>query len=463
MADRVGQQFGNYRLDRLLGRGGFAEVYLGAHIHLNRFAAIKILYNLLADKDIENFRKEARTIAHLEHPHIVRILEFDMEEGIPFLVMNYAPNGTLRKRYPKGTRLPLDTIVSYVNQVAEALQYAHDEKIIHRDIKPENMLLGGKDEVLLSDFGIATIIQNWRSQQQSIQTPAGTPFYMAPEQFKGKPRRASDQYALGIVVYEWLSGDRPFNGSFFELSGQHLHVPPPPLLRKVPTVPPSVEQVVMKALAKDPNERFESIVDFAEALEEASKPPVVTIPSTHQLLSSSTPTPQVASLPSALEVNSLKHVSSLSAAIPPTDIPQSSKLSVLSHNLEGFLQRNFSIHEFVKIYRFIAGKANETIFPFILFIGFIGADIIGLPLGFYGWLHSWFIVWIIAVCSLVLCIMGILTKSNLIAVILTITIGILWILVGYYNNTDPITGFVVSVIAFLISSPIHYYFFREHK
>src|SRR5207237_4226726 len=129
-----------------------------------------------------------------------------------FLVISSAPNGTLRHLHPKDTLLPLPTVVNYVKQVADALQHAHDEKLIHRDIKPENMLIGRRNEVLLSDFGIALIAQT--SRYQSTQDVIGTVAYMAPEQIQGKPRPASDQYALGIVVYEWLSGDRPFHGSF---------------------------------------------------------------------------------------------------------------------------------------------------------------------------------------------------------------------------------------------------------
>ena len=270
MADRVGQQLGNYRLIRLLGEGGFAEVYLGEHVHLGTQAAIKVLHTKLTSDEMEQFRLEARTIAHLEHPHIVRILDFGIEGKTPFLVMSYAPNGTLRQRHPKGAVLPVMTMVSYVKQIADALQYAHDEKLIHRDIKPENMLIGRRNEVLLSDFGIALIAQS--SRYQSTQDVLGTVAYMAPEQIQGKPRQASDQYSLGIVIYEWLSGDRPFHGSFIELCTQHAVTPPPPLRQRVPSLSPEVEQVILTALAKDPHQRFDSVQAFATALEKACLP-----------------------------------------------------------------------------------------------------------------------------------------------------------------------------------------------
>ncbi len=189
--DIVGQQLGNYSLIRLLGEGGFAEVYLGEHIHLGTQAAIKVLHTQLTNNDVESFRTEAHTIAHLVHPHIVRVLKFRIESKTPFLVMDYAVGGTLREQHPKGTILPVATIVSYVRQVADALQYAHDEKLVHRDIKPENMLLDRHHNVLLSDFGIALVAQS--SRYQSTQDVIGTVTYMSPEQIQGKPHPASDQ------------------------------------------------------------------------------------------------------------------------------------------------------------------------------------------------------------------------------------------------------------------------------
>jgi len=267
MADRTGQQLGKYRLIRLIGQGGFAEVYLGEHIHLGTQAAIKVLATRLATEDIEKFRHEARTIARLIHPHIVRVLDFDVEEGTAFLVMDFAPNGTLRQRHPPGVPLPPLVIVPYVQQVAEALSYAHEQKLVHRDIKPENMLLGANQNVLLSDFGIALIAQTSRSDVP--RDIAGTVAYMAPEQIQGHPRPASDQYALAVVVYEWLTGARPFQGSYQEIAVQHAVATPLSMRVRVPTISSAVEEVVLIALAKDPQNRFGTALAFATALREA--------------------------------------------------------------------------------------------------------------------------------------------------------------------------------------------------
>ncbi len=284
--DRVGQRLGNYRLVRLLGYGAFADVYLGEHRFLKTQAAIKVLQKRLTRDALVNFLAEGRTIAELIHPHIVRVLEFGVEgseadieqsgsdgealvDGIPFLVMDYAPGGTLRKRHPKGTQLPLATVVPYVMQVAEALQYAHSKKLIHRDVKAENILIGRHDEILLSDFGIAAVAHSDGSM--TTQEMAGTVPYMAPEQIRGKPRPTSDQYALGVVVYEWLCGTRPFNGSSIDVIMQHMTISPPRLREYVPTLSPKVEKVVLKALAKEPLQRFESVQAFANALKHAAE------------------------------------------------------------------------------------------------------------------------------------------------------------------------------------------------
>ncbi|MBA2286567.1 MAG: protein kinase, partial [Ktedonobacteraceae bacterium] len=272
MADRVGQQLGNYRLMRLLGQGGFAEVYLGEHIYLDTEAAIKVLHTRVAEEDEGHFRREARTVAGLVHPHIVRVLEFGVEGTTPFLVVDYAPNGTLRKRHPRGVPLPVADVVNYVVQVAAALQYAHDRKVIHRDVKPENMLLGRHNEVLLSDFGIALVAQNSRHYStQGLQDMAGTVAYMAPEQIQAHATPASDQYSLGIVAYEWLAGERPYQGSFTEIAIKHTLATPTPLREKIPDLPPAVEEAIMTAMHKDPAQRFPTVWAFATALAQAGQ------------------------------------------------------------------------------------------------------------------------------------------------------------------------------------------------
>src|SRR5436305_9517595 len=146
MAERVGQFLGNYQVLRLLGRGAFADVYLAEHRYLEVPAAIKVLHVRIEPDTHEKFRREARTIAHLQHPHILRVLDFGFEDQTPYLVMEYTPNGTRGTRHRKGTRLPLEQIVRYVKQIAPALDYAHQQRVIHRDVKPENMLFSTNDE-----------------------------------------------------------------------------------------------------------------------------------------------------------------------------------------------------------------------------------------------------------------------------------------------------------------------------
>src|SRR5579859_1270807 len=176
MAPSIGQRLGNYRLKRPLGKGGFAEVFLAEHIYLRTQVAIKILQIRLAQDEMVAFLHEARTLAYLEHPYIVRVLDFGVESNVPFLVMSYAPNGTLRQQHPQGTLLSPTQITPYVKHIASASQYAHDQRLIHRDIKPENLLMGPQGTVLLSDFGIAVLAQS--SQHQVREKVVGTAAYI---------------------------------------------------------------------------------------------------------------------------------------------------------------------------------------------------------------------------------------------------------------------------------------------
>ena len=259
---------GKYRIIRYLGGGGFAEVYQAEHIHLRGyFVAIKMLAAHFADEDIKQFHQEAQILAHLNHPGIIRLLDYDIGEHRPFIVMEYAPNGSLRQHFRPEQQLPLLTVASYVKQIAAALQCAHDHHLIHRDVKPENLLLGQQNRLLLSDFGIALLTRSMRAH--SVVEVLGTATYTAPEQLQGKPTRASDQYALGIVVYEWLTGRPPFLGNLFQLINQHIESAVPPLRQYSSTIPQQVQEVVLRALTKDPRDRFVCVSEFAHALEDA--------------------------------------------------------------------------------------------------------------------------------------------------------------------------------------------------
>ena len=276
MTERVGQHLGNYHISRLLGTGVFADVYLSEHLYLNTQAAMKILHTPLDVHAQDSFLTEARYLSHLIHPHIIRVLEFGMQDQVPYLLMDYAPWGNLRQQHPQGTVVPLATVVSYVTAIASALQYAHDQHVLHRDLKPENLLLGARHEVLLSDFGLA-LLTSGTDDALRVRERFGTLAYMAPEQIQGQPSPASDQYALAVMVYEWLSGSRPFGGTAAELSSQHLLAQPASLREQHPEIPRAVEQVVFKALSKDPALRYVDVLSFASAFEEASH--VASLPS----------------------------------------------------------------------------------------------------------------------------------------------------------------------------------------
>jgi len=236
--NRIGQTLGNYRLEKLLGKGGYAEVYLAVHIHLEIQAAIKVLklQEELDSLEQAKFLSEAKFMKSLDHSNIIKLYDYGIEmsqknydSSTPYLVMEYAPYGTLRHLCPHGERLPLPKVALYIKQIAAGLQYAHNNNVTHLDIKPENMLVRRPDDIALSDFGIAVAgfnTSNLLEQQaellrkmargEQIAVP-GTAPYLAPERLQGHTQRASDQYSLAVVAYEWLAGRRPFEGSNVEI------------------------------------------------------------------------------------------------------------------------------------------------------------------------------------------------------------------------------------------------------
>jgi tRNA A-37 threonylcarbamoyl transferase component Bud32 len=269
MASYIDQPMGNYRIQQLVGKGGFAEVYLATHMYLKkRQAAIKILHATIDSGNRKQFCREAEIVGNLRHRHIINVLDFGIHNQTPYLVMDYLPRGSLRTHHPQGTRLPLDQVVAYTKQIALALEYAHTQHVIHQDVKPANILLNEENEAVLSDFGLAILTQSMISL--STQNPAGTPCYMAPEQIRGKPCAASDQYALAIMVYAWLCGTTPFHGPVLALYNQHLHITPPGMCGQAPGLSTAVESVVLRALSKEPGDRFPHIQAFAFALEQAA-------------------------------------------------------------------------------------------------------------------------------------------------------------------------------------------------
>ncbi|RAQ97656.1 serine/threonine protein kinase [Thermogemmatispora tikiterensis] len=300
-SDLLGQRVGHYQLVEVLGSGGFACVYRGQW-GAGQEVALKISRRSLdSPESRSDFEREVRIVSRLNHPNIIRLLDYGIYEvelrgqqlALPYLVMPLAPGGSLRQLIPRGQRLPLEQVVTYVQQVAAALQYAHDFRepdgranaVLHLDVKPANMLVGERGQIWLSDFGIAIIgHKTLRAADPQAAAQAllaeeevwGSPEYMAPERFDGQRRRASDQYALAVTCYEWLAGAPPFSSSAPDLLARQQELmrlqrtqPPPSLTARFGDIPPAVEAVIFKALAKEPDLRYPSVKAFAEALEQA--------------------------------------------------------------------------------------------------------------------------------------------------------------------------------------------------
>lgn len=282
-----GQSIGRYQLSHLLGSGGMGEVYLAIDVPVHRQVAIKVMRsevsaypNDTASNDAARlFQREVKAIANLDHPHILPLFDYGEENvrgsNITYMVMPYRAEGTLvnwlHKRTDNALLSPLD-IAQIITQAASALQYAHDRQIIHQDVKPSNFLIRTDDQnpgrpyLLLSDFGVAKLSSMTSNSSQSVR---GTPTYMAPEQWEGNAVLATDQYALAIMAYELLTGRAPFLGGLTQMMYQHIQVQPQPPAVYNPHIPPEVNEVVLHALAKKPEDRFRTISAFAQAFNQA--------------------------------------------------------------------------------------------------------------------------------------------------------------------------------------------------
>ncbi|HET9109548.1 MAG TPA: protein kinase [Ktedonobacterales bacterium] len=286
MADLVGQTLGNYRVESRLGSGGMGEVYRATHVHLNRPAAIKVLHaNQAADPTFQaRFLREARAAAALSHPNIVEVFDFGEQDGASYLVMELIPDGSLRsllrqRATSQGWSLGLG--VDLVRQAAEGLGYAHAHGMVHRDIKPDNLLLQRREgagrgaeteryQLKISDFGLARLMEDTGELTQT-GVVMGTPAYMSPEQCQGGTLDGrSDLYSLGVVLYEVATGAPPFRvRTLSEAVFKHISAPPIPPREVFPDLPLALEDVIMRCLAKRPEDRFATGGELAEALDGA--------------------------------------------------------------------------------------------------------------------------------------------------------------------------------------------------
>ena len=258
---------GRYEITRLLGRGGMAVVFLAQDLTLERQVAIKVLPPEMSHdpKLIPRFQQEAKTAAKLDHPNIIPIYRVESEGGLDYFVMKYVTGRSLEQLLDEGP-IPIDVARRVLREAALALGHAHKRKVVHRDVKPANIMLEEDGRVVLTDFGISKAAQG-ASQLTGTGTIIGTPHYMAPEQAKGlEVDGRADQYSLGIVGHQILTGKQPFEGSAHSILYKHVFEPPPPVLKLRPDVPHDLSAALERALAKEPEQRFATMEEFARAV-----------------------------------------------------------------------------------------------------------------------------------------------------------------------------------------------------
>ncbi|MCA9918827.1 MAG: protein kinase [Anaerolineales bacterium] len=261
-----------YIIQEKCGSGGMATVYRAVDPDLDQAVAIKVLPTTFNERDDmpRRFKREARTLAVLQHPAIVPILNFGEVDSHLYFVMPYLSGGSLRERLNDGP-LPLADVVAVVDRIASALEAAHQKQIIHRDVKPHNILFDAHGEAFLADFGVARLLD--RDDAEQTVTLIGTPEFMSPEQvLEGDLSPQTDIYQLGVVIFQMLTGWLPFEGAAHHVMSQHLHAPLPSAVALNPQLPPATDAILQRALAKDPAERFDSAVSLHKALLELLVP-----------------------------------------------------------------------------------------------------------------------------------------------------------------------------------------------
>lgn len=275
MVSLAGKTLGKYRLIEQLGRGGFASVYKAYQARLDRYVAIKVLHPHLVEGEdfLARFEREAKSVAGLRHPNIVIVHDFDVEDNIYYMVMEYIDGQSLKQRLEelssRDEHMPLVDINRIITDTSNALDYAHQQEMLHRDIKPSNVILNHLGDAFLTDFGIARILSN--SQFTATGALIGTPAYMSPEQGQGMSLSpASDVYSLGVMLYEFITGRVPFDADTpLAIIFKHIRDPLPSIHTLRPGLPEGLERVVYKSLAKDPEDRFQNAGALVAALQEA--------------------------------------------------------------------------------------------------------------------------------------------------------------------------------------------------
>lgn len=263
-----GQMLGTYRIIEQIGEGGMASVYKAYQVSMDRNVAIKVLPGQLAESPefVKRFQQEARIIARLEHPYILPVFDYGEENGIAYFVMRYLEAGTLKDKMQAG-QLSLKEIDKIFMQLTDALGYAHGQGIVHRDLKPANVLVDSTGHIFLTDFGIAKLLESASPRLTQTDAILGTPAYISPEQAAAGPiDQRSDIYSLGVILYEMVAGRVPFVADTpLAVILKHLNEPLPlPSIVK-PDIPMFVEQTIIKALAKDPKDRYATTAEFAAA------------------------------------------------------------------------------------------------------------------------------------------------------------------------------------------------------
>jgi serine/threonine protein kinase len=274
MPELIGASLGPYRILEQIGRGGMATVFKSYHPATNRYVAIKILPEEIADDPNfrERFEREAKVVASLNHVHIVPVFDYGQDRNIAYLVMPFIQTGTLKEYLDQGS-LSLEEAYRLFMQIASAVHYAHRKGILHRDIKPANILLDDSKNALLSDFGLTRMIES--ASSVTGKGVVGTPDYMSPEQGQGQPiDTRSDIYSLGVVLYELLTGEVPFSADTpVAVIYKHANAPLPLPRTKRPDLPQGIENVILKSLAKEPDDRFQTVEEMALALRATIRAP----------------------------------------------------------------------------------------------------------------------------------------------------------------------------------------------